>query len=105
MNLPITSPTLLLDQKKCLANLRRIADKAKRNNVNFRPHFKTHQSKIIGRWFKDFGVNAITTSSLQMAEYFALDGWDDITVAIPVNILEIDQNQRISRLYKTESWS
>ena len=30
-----------------------------------------------------------------MAEYFAADGWDDITVAFPVNILEI---KRISKL-------
>ncbi len=63
--------------------------KASRNNVEFRPHFKTHQSLEVGRWFKDFGVNKVTVSSFQMADYFS-EEWDDITVAFPVNILEIE---------------
>ncbi len=62
--------------------------KAQRNDVIFRPHFKTHQSLEIGRWFKELGVDKITVSSLDMAEYFAPE-WKDITVAFPVNILQI----------------
>ena len=80
----ITKPTFLVDEKKCRANIQKIADKAKRNNVEFRAHFKTHQSLAIGRWFKDAGVNKITVSSLDMAKYFASE-WNDITVAFPVN--------------------
>lgn len=30
---------------------------------------------------KGFGIQSITVSSLQMAEYFVEDGWKDITVA------------------------
>lgn len=97
MNPPIITPTLLIDQAKCLANIEKMAAKVKRNEVVFRPHFKTHQSHEIGRWFRNFGVQAITVSSFQMAEYFAADGWTDITVAFPVNILEID---RINQLAK-----
>lgn len=63
--------------------------KAQNNNVNFRPHFKTHQSLEIGRWFKKLGVDKITVSSLEMANYFSKE-WNDITVAFPVNILEIE---------------
>jgi D-serine deaminase-like pyridoxal phosphate-dependent protein len=85
----IIKPTFLVDEKKCRANIQKIADKAKRNNVEFRAHFKTHQSLTIGRWFKDAGVNKITVSSLDMAKYFASE-WNDITVAFPVNFLEID---------------
>ncbi|MEM7103021.1 MAG: alanine racemase [Bacteroidota bacterium] len=90
MNWPVSTPTLLVDKAKCLANIKAMADKAKRNDIRLRPHFKTHQSRTIGNWFKDFGVDAITVSSLKMAEYFALDGWQDITVAFPVNILEME---------------
>ena len=63
-------------------------------NCQYAPHLptfdiSTHQSAKIGEWFKRFGVNAITVSSVQMAEYFAANGWNDITIAISLNPLEI----------------
>jgi D-serine deaminase-like pyridoxal phosphate-dependent protein len=85
----IIKPTLLLGKTKCLANIQKMAAKAKRHQLEFRPHFKTHQSLEIGRWFKDFGIDKIAVSSLSMANYFAKE-WNDITVAFPTNILEID---------------
>lgn len=87
----ITVPTLLVDKKKCFTNIKFMSDKAKKNNLIFRPHFKTHQSIEIGNWYREFGVDKITVSSLRMAEYFAADGWNDITVAFPVNVLEIER--------------
>lgn len=85
----ITKPTLILDEKRCRKNIEDMFLKTQTNRVDFRPHFKTHQSLEIGRWFKSLGVNKITVSSLEMAGYFAAD-WDDITVAFPVNIREIE---------------
>jgi len=85
----ITKPTLLLDEQKCRDNIRMMTGKAEKSKVAFRPHFKTHQSLEIGRWFKESGVDKITVSSLEMAVYFAPE-WNDITVAFPVNILEIE---------------
>jgi D-serine deaminase-like pyridoxal phosphate-dependent protein len=67
-----------------------MAEKARKSGVILRPHFKTHQSHGIGQWFRAEGTKAITVSSLSMAKYFAQDSWDDILVAFPVNILEID---------------
>jgi D-serine deaminase-like pyridoxal phosphate-dependent protein len=96
----VSEPILLLDKNKCLQNIRNIAEKAKQHNLIYRPHFKTHQSHVVGRWYRSFGVQCITVSSLRMAEYFAADGWNDITVAFPVNILEIE---RINRLAKNIS--
>ncbi len=91
----LNEPTLLLDKQKCLSNISIMAEKARKNKVIFRPHFKTHQSHEVGRWFRKFGVEKITVSSMKMAEYFASDGWKDITVAFPVNIHE---KNRINRL-------
>lgn len=92
----ITKPTLLLDANKCKRNIQRMSSKAQKYNVDLRPHFKTHQSLVIGQWFKDIGVTKITVSSLEMAEYFS-EEWDDITVAFPVNILEIDTINRLAK--------
>lgn len=86
----IVRPTLLLDKEKCLQNIEQMANKAESLKLDFRPHFKTHQSAKIGEWFRQFGVQKITVSSVQMAIYFAANGWNDITIAFPVNILEID---------------
>lgn len=86
----ITKPTLLLDEARCRANIARMAQKAQRSKVRFRPHFKTHQSAVIGEWFHPHGVTGITVSSLEMAEYFAAHGWQDITIAFPVNLRQID---------------
>ena len=85
----ITKPTLFIDKKKCRENISRMFSKAKTNSIELRPHFKTHQSLEIGSWFKDVGVKKITVSSVSMAEYFSMQ-WNDITIAFPTNILEIE---------------
>ena len=86
----IKYPTLLLDKNKCLENIRAMQNKAVLAGVKLRPHFKTHQSREVGNWFRDFGTDRIAVSSLRMAAYFAADNWKDITVAIPVNLREMD---------------
>ena len=70
-------------------NISRMAKKAAGHGLVFRPHFKTHQSRTIGRWFRDFGVNRIAVSSLTMARYFEDDGWNNISIAFPVNFREL----------------
>lgn len=86
----IQKPTIILNPEIVRRNIARMAAKAKHSGVAFRPHFKTHQSAEIGAWFKDAGVTAITVSSVSMARYFAAAGWRDITIAFPVNWLEIN---------------
>lgn len=73
-----------------------MADKAKQSGVRLRPHFKTHQSADIGEWFRQYGVQAITVSSVDMAFYFAQHGWRDLTIAFPVNLLEIDRLNQLA---------
>ncbi|MCP4679813.1 MAG: alanine racemase [Deltaproteobacteria bacterium] len=85
----ITRPTLLLDVAKCRANMERMVKRAERPGVRLRPHFKTHQSRVVGGWFRDFGVTAIAVSSVEMADYFTDAGFTDITIAFPINLLEI----------------
>ncbi|MFO8234189.1 MAG: alanine racemase [Bacteroidales bacterium] len=93
----LTKPTLLLDPKKVEENIAFMKEKADTHNLAFRPHFKTHQSKIIGEWFKKAGVKQITVSSVEMASYFAEAGWDDILIAFPLNINEIEEVNTLSK--------
>ncbi|MFA9390914.1 MAG: alanine racemase [Prolixibacteraceae bacterium] len=92
----IIRPTLVLNKTTCLQNIELMFEKAKRHQLRFRPHFKTHQSIEIGRWFRNLGVSEITVSSLNMANYFASDGWDDITIAMPFNVHETESLNKLA---------
>lgn len=113
----ITRPTFLLDKDKCIANIRKMSSKAREAGVRFRPHSKTHASLEVGRWIREEGnVDCITVSSLAMARYFAMGDndmeyssslltWKDITVAFPVNILEIETINELITLPSSSSSS
>lgn len=92
----IIRPTLIIDKQICIQNIEKMLEKTREHGLKFRPHFKTHQSAQIGDWFKKYGIQSITVSSVKMAEYFALHGWDDITIAFPLNILEIENVNRLA---------
>lgn len=86
----IKKPTLMVDMEKARQNVVWMKHKAEREQVCFRPHFKTHQSHAVAAIYRSLGVSAITVSSLQMAIYFAANGWDDILIAFPLNIREME---------------
>jgi D-serine deaminase-like pyridoxal phosphate-dependent protein len=93
----LDQPTLLLDEVVARRNIERMAKKAAEKKVGFRPHFKTHQSAEIGEWFRNQGVNQITVSSVEMAEYFAAHGWKDITIAFSVNLRQLPRIHSLSK--------
>jgi D-serine deaminase-like pyridoxal phosphate-dependent protein len=98
MNLnQLERPVLLVDKSKVLRNVGRMAQKAGESNVILRPHFKTHQSAELAEWLRDFGIHKITVSSLDMAEYFSLSGWNDITLGVPINVHQIPRINALAR--------
>lgn len=90
-------PTLLVDEGRVRRNIREMADRVAAAGIRFRPHFKTHQSADVGEWFREVGVRAITVSSIPMADYFAHHGWDDITIASPINVLDMEALNGLAR--------
>ncbi len=93
---PVSRPTLVLRQDRARRNIRRMSRRLADAGVALRPHFKTHQSATIGQWFRDEGVTRITTSSVDMARYFADEGWRDITLAFPTNLRQLDELNRLA---------
>jgi len=63
----IKKPCLLIDKAKAIKNIRLMKIKAEQNQVIFRPHFKTHQSSVVGDWYKQEGISAITVSSVSIS--------------------------------------
>jgi D-serine deaminase-like pyridoxal phosphate-dependent protein len=93
----ISRPTLIVDKVRSINNISRMMRKATDSRVRFRPHFKTHSSPAIGRWFRELGVEAITVSSVEMARLFANAGWQDITIAFPLNIRALGEIERLAQ--------
>ena len=96
----IKKPTLIIDLQKVNKNIDRMQKKVNKNETIFRPHFKTHQNAEIGNIFRNKGITKITVSSVSMAQYFAQHGWNDITIAFPINILEIDEINELAKNIK-----
>ena len=95
-----TKPTMLVDPDTAKKNLKDMCQKARRHKLMFRPHFKTHQSGMIGAWYSELGIDKITVSSVDMAAYFTRFGWEDILIAFPVNIKEIDVINKLAQQIK-----
>lgn len=92
----ITSPQILIDSQRAQRNIERMQTKAIELGVRLRPHFKTHQSVEIGRWFRDSGTHSIAVSSVTMAQQFEKAGWRDILLAIPLNPRELPALNRLA---------
>lgn len=85
----LTGPTVIVDSHRAKRNIRQQQAKADQLGLPLRPHFKTHQSPYIGEWFRQAGTQAIAVSSVAMAQQFAAAGWDDILLAMPVNVRQL----------------
>jgi D-serine deaminase-like pyridoxal phosphate-dependent protein len=83
----VRGPECLVDPARVRTNVAAMADRARRAGVAFRPHFKTHQSATIGGVFRELvpKLAGITVSSPELAGYFADAGFDDITLAFPLD--------------------
>ncbi|MHA1244311.1 MAG: alanine racemase [Candidatus Heimdallarchaeota archaeon] len=92
----IEQPSLVINEERAKKNIKKMAEKAKKSKVFFRPHCKTHQSATVGEWLREEGVTAITVSSVDMAEYFAENGWTDITIAFPVNMRQLERINKLA---------
>lgn len=80
----IQTPAFLVDRATVQRNCDRMRLKAQTSGVAFRPHVKTHKAVEIGRMQHGGHVGPITVSTLAEAEFFAHDGFRDITYAVPV---------------------
>lgn len=95
-NLKIRKPTFIINKDKVLSNLRYMILKAQNAGAELHPHYKTHQSTEVGFWAFGEGINKITVSSVSMAEKFLEQAYAEITIAFPVNRLEIDAINRLA---------
>lgn len=75
------SPALLIDNQKMLSNIASMQNIAIQNNINLRPHTKTHKSPDLAKLQLKYGAKGITVAKLGEAEIMADSGIDDILIA------------------------
>ena len=98
----LTTPAFLADRSIVQRNCQRMRAKALASGVAFRPHVKTHKTTAVGRMQHGGAIGPITVSTLAEAEYFADDGFRDITYAVPIAPAKLERAaalaSRIDRL-------
>ena len=78
----LATPCLVLDKEKLQKNALRLAQRAHDFGVDLRPHLKTAKSHEVARIATNDHFGGITVSTLREAEYFAENGFTDITYAV-----------------------
>ena len=93
----LVTPTLLLDRMRLDRNIQRLAEHARQLRVVLRPHMKTAKSVGVARQVFPDGPGPITVSTLAEAEYFAGQGFRDMTYAVGLSPASARRAMEISR--------
>jgi D-serine deaminase-like pyridoxal phosphate-dependent protein len=79
----VITPVAVVDEEVVERNLARMAKLAADNNVNLRPHAKTHKSAYMAQRQMAHGAVGLTCATFTEAEVFADAGVDDLLIAHP----------------------
>ncbi len=94
----ISTPALIIDYDLMKKNIETMARFAKENNIDLRPHVKTHKCPKIGKMQLEAGASGICVARVGEAEIFVEHGFDDILIANEV--IELNQIKRLLELNK-----
>lgn len=91
----IDTPALLVNLDVLERNIKRMADIAKANSINLRPHIKMHKTPQIAKMQIDSGAIGITVQKLSEAEVMFKEGLNNFLLAY-----EIIGDIKLSRLVR-----
>jgi D-serine deaminase-like pyridoxal phosphate-dependent protein len=89
----LDTPTLLIDLKRLQNNIATISKFAKEQQLQLRPHIKTHKSIKIAKMQLASGAVGITVAKIAEAEVMETAGIKDILIAFPIS-----SPQKVERL-------
>lgn len=87
----LPTPCLVLDRTKMERNLTRMRGRAEALGVRLRPHCKTAKSADVARRALAAETGPITVSTMREAQYFAENGFTDITLAVGISPSRLGQ--------------
>jgi D-serine deaminase-like pyridoxal phosphate-dependent protein len=80
----LPTPALLIDERRMLANIARMRERAASLGVRLRPHLKTAKSVEVARRLAGDGAASATVSTLREAEVFFEAGFRDLLYAVGI---------------------
>ncbi|MFK7846264.1 MAG: alanine racemase [Rhodothermales bacterium] len=99
----LPTPCILVEKSRLASNLQRMQEKAHANNVQLRPHTKTHKSVTLAKKQQAQGAVGLTVAKVGEAEVFMREGFKDIRIAYNVigdekyaRLLALMQKGRVS---------
>lgn len=95
----LDTPALIIDREIMLSNIKFMQDYANEQNVNLRPHTKTHKMSEIAKLQVEHGAQGIAVAKVGEAEVMAANGIDNILIAN--EIVGDKKLQRIRKLAET----
>ncbi|MDR2334245.1 MAG: alanine racemase [Burkholderiaceae bacterium] len=95
----VATPALVLDSAVLERNCEAMAQRAARHGVALRPHLKTSKSAGVARLATRGQPGGITVSTVAELDYFASQGFLDLTYAVGISAGKIEALDRIQRRY------
>jgi len=83
MNLPIPTPAIVIDLAVVKRNIQRMAEYAKKHNLQLRPHTKTHKSHFFAMMQLVEGACGLTVAKVEEAQSM-FKVWEDLLIGYPV---------------------
>ncbi|MCY0860066.1 MAG: alanine racemase [Sulfolobaceae archaeon] len=77
----IETPSLLIEFRKTIKNIKEMQSLANRYNKNLRPHVKTHKIPLLAHLQLQEGAKGICTQKASEAEVFTKSGIKDILIS------------------------
>ncbi|MGJ7546733.1 alanine racemase [Variovorax sp. LT1R16] len=95
----LATPALLLDSTILERNCAAMAQRAAHHGVALRPHLKTSKSAEVARMATRGQAGGITVSTVAEADYFAANGFLDLTYAVGISASKVEALDRIQRTH------
>ncbi|KAK3083551.1 hypothetical protein FSP39_025258 [Pinctada imbricata] len=92
----VPTPAFLVDLERTKKNCSRMRERCWKLGVELRPHQKTHKTVEGGDLQTDGTRRKIVVSTLEEADFFSKNGFDDILYAYPITASKIQKCKEIS---------
>ncbi len=96
----LATPWAAVDLDILEANARFMAERCSALGVRLRPHVKTHKCVEAARIQVRGHFGGLTVSTLAEARFFAANGFEDITYAVPISPNRLEEAAHLSRQLK-----